>query len=169
MLARLLENAAMKTAPLLSPVIFTLCCFGLWQNARAVNPPPDGGYPNFTTAERTNALQNLTSGAGNTGLGWHSFFTDSTGNYNTGVGAGTLLFNNADSNTAIGTAALLFNTGPNNTAVGATALLNNTEGGANTAAGADSLLNNATDNGNTAMALPRLKSIQAAMAIPPLA
>jgi hypothetical protein len=35
-------------------------------NAPAVVPPPDGGYPNFTTAEGTKALQSLTAGSGNT-------------------------------------------------------------------------------------------------------
>jgi len=35
----------------------------------AVIPPPDGSYPNFTTAEGNNALKNLTTGAANTALG----------------------------------------------------------------------------------------------------
>ena len=88
-------------------------------NARAVVPAPDGGYPGFTTAEGTQALQNLTSGAGNTGIGWRSLFLDSSGSFNTSVGVGALLLNNADSNTAVGSAALLLNTtGTENTAVG---------------------------------------------------
>jgi hypothetical protein len=37
-------------------------------NGFGVVPPPDGGYPNFTTAEGTNALLHLTGGAANTGL-----------------------------------------------------------------------------------------------------
>ena len=69
---------------------------------RAVVPPPDGGYPGFTTAEGTNALKNLTTGVANTGTGWYSLFTNGPGSYNTGVGAGTLLFNNGDENTATG-------------------------------------------------------------------
>jgi hypothetical protein len=125
--------------------------FALFANAEAVVPPPDGGYPNFTTAEGTNALRNLTSGAGNTGVGWYSLFSDSTASFNTGVGAGTLLFNNADSDTAIGVAALLFNTSGNgNTAVGVSALQNNTEGFQNTAIGKDALLSNVTGDDNTA-------------------
>ena len=52
-------------------------------------PPPDGCYPGFTTAEGCNALNSLTSGAGNTGLGWYSLFFDTDGSYNTAVGAGT--------------------------------------------------------------------------------
>ena len=88
--------------------------------------PPDGCYPGFTTAEGCNALQSLTSGAGNTGLGWYSLFSDTSGNYNTGVGAGALVLNNADSNTAVGAAALLLNaTGTENTATGTDALVYN--------------------------------------------
>jgi len=48
-------------------------------------PPPDGCYPGFTTGEGCNALLSLTSGAGNTGLGWYSLFGDTDGSYNTGV------------------------------------------------------------------------------------
>jgi hypothetical protein len=117
-------------------VAFIFVCFVLLQRAQAVSPPPDGGYPNFTTAEGSNALQNLTSGAGNTGLGWRSLFVNSTGNFNTAVGVGALVLNNADSNTAVGAAAMLLDaTGPNNTAVGASALLNNVDGSENTAVG----------------------------------
>src|SRR5262245_33490410 len=93
-----------------------LICFGVVPLARAVVPPPDGGYPNFTTAEGQNALKNLTSGAGNTALGWYSLFSATAASFNTGVGAGTLALNTGENNTAAGTAALLLNTtGPNNT------------------------------------------------------
>src|SRR4030095_16173137 len=86
-------------------------------NGFGVVPPPDGGYPGFTTAEGTNALKNLTTGVANTANGWYSLFTNSSGSYNTGVGAGTLIFNNGDENTATGVAALLSNTnGTGNTA-----------------------------------------------------
>src|SRR5215510_13173457 len=78
--------------------------------ARAVTPPPDGCFPNLTTAEGCDALSSLTAGTGNTGLGWRSLFLDTTGSFNTGVGAGALVLNNADSNTAVGAAALLLNT-----------------------------------------------------------
>ena len=49
-----------------------LACFGFLPAAQAVSPPPDGFYPNFTTAEGQNALQSLTTGAGNTALGAYS-------------------------------------------------------------------------------------------------
>jgi hypothetical protein len=78
-----------KTVPLI--ITLALLYMMLLPNAQAVSPPPDGGYPNFTTAEGTNALKNLTTGAGNTAAGWFSLFTNSSGSYNTGLGAGTLL------------------------------------------------------------------------------
>jgi len=132
-------------------ITLTLLCIGLLPRAQAVVPPPDGGYPNFTTAEGTNSLKNLTTGAGNTGVGWFSLFGDSSASFNTAVGAGTLLFNNADNNTAVGAAALLFNaTGPQNTAVGTGALLHNTIGEGNTATGAFALFNNTEGDFNTA-------------------
>jgi hypothetical protein len=120
-------------------------------NAFGVVPPPDGGYPNFTTAEGTNALRNLTTGAGNTAVGWFSLFSATTASFNTGVGAGTLALNTGDNNTAVGTVALfLSTTGVNNTAVGSTALLHNDSGGNNTGIGAGALTSNTTGNSNTA-------------------
>ena len=97
--------------------VFVFVCLTLSPRVQAVVPPPDGGYPNFTTAEGTKALQNLTSGAGNTGVGWYSLFSVTDAGFNTGVGAGTLVLNTGEENTAIGTAALLLNTATGNTAV----------------------------------------------------
>jgi hypothetical protein len=144
------------TSPLL--ITLALLCFELLPRAQAVVPAPDGGYPNFNTAEGQNALFSLTTGVANTAVGWFSLENNTDGSFNTGVGAGTLLFNIGDqttgegaANTAIGAAALLFNTtGFNNTAVGATALLNNTEGFSNTASGHGALRNNTTGEVNTA-------------------
>jgi hypothetical protein len=127
-------------------------------NASGVTPPPDGGYPNFTTAEGLNALKNLTTGAGNTGVGWYSLFSDTAASFNTGVGAGTLALNTADNNTAVGAAALLLNTtGFNNTGIGSTALLYN-NGGNNTGVGAGALTSNTTGNANTAIGVGALAS-----------
>ena len=142
----------MKTR--IPPVLITiaLVCFGLLPKAQAVVPPPDGGYPNFTTAEGQNALKNLTTGAGNTAVGWFSLFSATTASFNTGVGAGTLALNTGDNNTATGTAALFLNTtGPNNTAVGSTALLHNDSGANNTGIGTSALTSNTTGNANTAI------------------
>ena len=44
-------------------ILIGIVCIGLLPRAQAVVPPPDGGYPNFTTAEGQNALKNLTTGA----------------------------------------------------------------------------------------------------------
>jgi hypothetical protein len=142
----------------LAIALLALTSLTLLPKMQAVNPPPDGGYPNFTTAEGTNALQNLSSGAANTALGWYSLFTDSTGSFNTGVGAGALALNNGDSNTAVGTAALLLNTsGPFNTAVGTAALVHNDNGGNNTAVGAFALNGN-NGGSNTATGVNALVS-----------
>jgi hypothetical protein len=112
-------NPLIQPKTTISPLLITLTllCFGFFPKAQAVVPPPDGCYPGFTTAEGCDALNFLTTGAGNTGLGWRSLFLDTTGSFNTGVGGGALALNNADSNTAVGAAALLLNTsGIGNTA-----------------------------------------------------
>jgi Chaperone of endosialidase len=142
----------MKTTIRLVLTVLTFFCLAaVGPKAQAVVPPPDGGYPNFTTAEGQNALLSLTTGAANTAVGWSSLLSNATGSFNTATGAGTLLFNTADENTAFGAAALLFNTiGVQNTAVGTTALLNNTEGTANTATGHRALHDNSTGAANTA-------------------
>ncbi len=136
----------------------------------------EGCFPNFTTAEGCDALNSLTTGAGNTGLGWRSLFSDSTGGFNTGVGGGALILNNGSSNTAVGAAALLLNTtgsnntgvgtdtlvfndsGSDNTATGYFALMNNTTGGSNTAIGSESLTANTSGNNNTAIGNQALQS-----------
>ena len=130
-----------------------LIAFALLQSVHAVVPAPDGGYPNFNTAEGTNALQHLTTGVGNTATGWHSLFTTSTGDLNTAIGAGALVSNSTGShNTANGALALLLNTtGDFNTAIGDSTLLNNTEGFGNTATGVTALRNNTTGIFNTAI------------------
>ena len=118
-LIKSISRSPSRFALLLIPLAFA--CFALSQRAQAVVPPPDGGYPSYTTAEGTNALQSLTTGVGNTGVGWASLFSDTTGSFNTGLGAGALILNRADSNTAVGAVALLLNTtGTQNTAIGAT-------------------------------------------------
>jgi Chaperone of endosialidase len=133
-------------------IAFTLICFALSPSAQAVVPAPDGAYPNFTTAEGQNALKNLTTGQGNTALGWFSLFSATTGSLNTGVGAGALALNTGDSNTATGAVALFLNTtGSQNTATGTAALLNNTTGSSDTAVGDHALSANTDGAGHTAV------------------
>ena len=158
----------MKTVIRSLVTILVLLCCGL-PGVQAVVPPPDGGYPNFTTAEGQNALFSLTSGAANTAVGWFSLNSVTAGSFNTGVGAGTLVLNAGDENTAIGTAALLLNTASGNTAVGSRALLNNTTGGTlaniqgldvgpNVAVGQQALESNTIASANTAVGYQALQS-----------
>jgi Chaperone of endosialidase len=131
--------------------IALLLAFGLMPRAKAVVPPPDGGYPRFNTAEGQNALFSLTTGSGNTAVGWLSLRSNATGNFNTAIGAGSLVVNTADENTATGAGALLSNTtGIQNAANGVLALFSNTEGDFNTANGVQALFSNTTGDQNTA-------------------
>ena len=121
--------------------------------ALAVDPPPDGGYPNQNTAEGEDALFSLTTGYDNTALGFHALYTTTSSSSNTGVGWQALLSNTTGSNnTAIGWNALAANTvASNNTATGVQALLNTTSGEANTANGVSALYSNTTGGNNTAI------------------
>jgi hypothetical protein len=157
-------------------VCMLLVCLTLSPRVQAVVPAPDGGYPNFTTAEGQNALFSLTTGVANTAIGWSSLRSSTTGSYNTATGAATLLGNTGNLNTATGAAALFSNTigldntasgalalfhntiGNNNTANGAYGLFSNAEGGANTATGDHALFSNTTGDYNTASGLQSLFS-----------
>ena len=71
--------------------------------ARAVDPPPDGGYPNFNTAEGEDALFSLSGGSSNTAIGFDALFTNTGGRENTAAGANALLHNTlGNGNTATG-------------------------------------------------------------------
>ncbi len=147
-----------KATPVLLVAVL-LACFGLSPSAHAVVPAPDGCYPGFTTAEGCAALNSLTTGAGNTGVGWRSLFLNTTGSFNTALGTGALLLNNGDSNTATGAAALLLNTtGHDNTAAGVNALASNTTGPNNTAMGVGALSSNTFGGGSTAVGYQALAS-----------
>src|SRR6266536_2673728 len=121
--------------PLISCV---LACLALSPASRALSPPPDGGYPNGTTAEGTQALFSLTSGADNTATGYQALYSNRTGDGNTANGSQTLFSNTTGlANTATGLLALYHNTtGNDNTATGLQALVHNTTGSDNTATGA---------------------------------
>src|SRR5215217_5705482 len=107
-----------RRAFLLIPLV--LACFALSPRAKAVSPPPDGGYANGNTAEGTGALQSLSTGGFNTAVGNGPLYSNTTGGYNTAVGDGALYSNTtANNNTANGFYALFRNTtGNNNTANG---------------------------------------------------
>src|SRR6266511_1484790 len=148
------------TTLFLSPLV--LACFTFSQMAYAephVSPPPDGGYPGFTTAEGHQALKNLTSAIGNSAFGWRSLFSVTTGSYNTGLGGGTLALNTGEANTATGVASLLLNTtGTRNTANGAGAMVFNGDGNDNAAIGYFSLYNNTSGNSNSGLGTDTLIS-----------
>ena len=151
----------MKTPIRLFGIFFALLCLALLPNAQAVNPPPDGGYPGFNTAEGQNALLNLdvNGGLANTAVGWFALSSNIDNDFSTAVGAGALLFNRESSNTAVGAAALLSNDqGSDNTAVGVAALLNNVDGFQHTACGSGALLSNTTGVQNTAFGFDALRS-----------
>jgi trimeric autotransporter adhesin len=123
------------------------------QSAQGVNPPPDGGYPPFNTAEGQDALFSLTNGAANTAIGYHALYFNTTGDSNTATGVAALVHNTSGrsntatgshaldnnmigmANTAIGVRALDHNLNSRNTAVGFSALSNNTDGIDNIAVG----------------------------------
>jgi len=148
--------------------LVALGSFALCQEVQARDPnTPDpvsvGG--SFSTADGTNALGSITTGAGNSAFGWFSLFSNTDGSFNTGVGAGALLFNTQSSNTAVGAAALFNNTvGFQNTAVGTAALLSNTGGGGfagslNVAVGDHALTANTTGFENTAVGQNALQAV----------
>lgn len=149
----------MKTAMPQFLIAVVIGCLASAQNAQAVSPPPDGGYPGGNTAEGQDALLHLTTGVHNTAVGFSSLKSDTIGSYNTAIGSGTLRANRQDGNTATGTFALLNNyDGRFNTANGALALFNNTDGIASTAVGYSALFSNTLGIGNTAVGQEALRA-----------
>src|SRR2546423_4752140 len=70
-----------------------LACLVFSPGARAVTPPPDGGYPNENTAEGDGALFNLTIGRSNTATGLDALFSNINGGVNTATGDSALSSN----------------------------------------------------------------------------
>jgi hypothetical protein len=128
--------------------------------AYAVSPPPDGGYANNNTAEGTDALFSLTTGANNTAAGYTALHNNTIGDYNTATGSNALFSNFSGSgNTAQGYNALAANTiGIANTAQGKDALAANTTGSVNTATGDVALSSNTNGSANTASGVNALSS-----------
>jgi hypothetical protein len=142
----------LNKATVVSFVALGLTCFWISPVARAVSPPPDGGYPGDNTAEGEDSLFNLTTGRYNTAVGFSALFTNTTASFNTAIGTATLLANTGDENTATGAGALLFNTtGRENTAVEAFALIENRDGFDNTAVGERALGSNISGISNIAI------------------
>jgi len=134
--------------------LVALSCFGLLSAAVAVNPPPDGGYPNGNTAEGTGALFNLNVDAGlnNTAVGFDTLYSNTSGSGNTANGSDALYNNNGIDNSGFGWEALYSNVnGSYNTACGAGALFSNKSGNDNTAIGLNALNKNTTGSTNIAV------------------
>jgi hypothetical protein len=128
------------------------------QEASAVSPAPDGGYPGNNTAEGSSALLNLTTGTSNTAAGFQALYLNTTGNYNTGNGAKAMHGNRAAQNTATGYSALIINiTGSYNTANGSNVLYGN-GGSNNTAVGLGALYAPLGASENTAVGVSALAS-----------
>src|SRR6266699_5058904 len=129
-----INNSLLRCGFIIMP--FVLMCVATLPGARAVSPPPDGGYPGGNTAEGTDALLSLSSGTNNTAIGADALANNVSGNDNTAVGFQALLLATGHHNTAVGFQALLNNTiGILNTAIGAFSLSANIDGRFNTAVG----------------------------------
>ena len=75
----ILKNYLKRVMPLPSSVVLVLGWFAIAPLVLAVVPAPDGGYPGFNTAEGQNTLFTLTTGVGNTAVGWFSLWSDTDG------------------------------------------------------------------------------------------
>ena len=150
----------MKTDTLSWILVSLLTGFAFLQPAQAVDPPPDGGYPGFNTAEGDGALSSLTTGQGNTAIGFQALRSNTKANANTATGDSALARNTTGkNNTAAGTFALQVNTtGDDNTATGYQALDDNSNGHDNTANGSRALFKNTTGINNTAIGAEALGS-----------
>ena len=135
-------------------ITLVLACFALSPTARAVDPPPDGGYPNRNTAEGEDALLSLNSTApDNTAVGYHALYSTTTSGANVAVGSEALSSNvTGGKNIALGNLALGNNTaGGGNIAAGFVALGSNTTGAENIAIGSAALGDNTTGSYNIAI------------------
>jgi hypothetical protein len=140
-----------NTITIFTTIVLVLAGFALLPEAQAVSPAPDGGYANGNTAEGTNALFSLTTGADNTAAGFLALSSNTTGFHNTANGFEALAHNTIGfQNAANGFQALFGNTtGFHNTANGFQALVRTTTGNHNTANGDRALEGNTTGNDNT--------------------
>jgi hypothetical protein len=129
-----------------------LAAFTLTPMQAAIDTPDPGSVPATNTADGQGALSGAIPGAlFNSAFGFDALAINLGADFNTGCGAGTLLFNAADNNTAVGAGTLFSNNAPNNTGVGAFAAFSNTTGTFNNAVGANSLLLNTDGDSNNAL------------------
>jgi hypothetical protein len=143
--------------------LIVIASLALAPAALAVDPPPDGGYPDQNTAEGEDALFSLTSSPGNdnTAIGFNVLYHNTDGYFNTATGSRALYSNTTGHrNTANGVLALYSNaTGGYNTATGMNSLYYNTTGFFNTANGVWALYSNIDGNYNTAVGYGALQDV----------
>jgi hypothetical protein len=115
---------SISRSPLRSGLLFialALGGFALTPAAQAVDPPPDGGYPNANTAEGDSALYSLntTTGHDNTAVGASALYHNIEGMFNTAIGSGALAITTGNSNIALGSqAGFNLTTGDHNIDIG---------------------------------------------------
>jgi hypothetical protein len=137
---------------ILVAALSALACFAFSPQTRAACDSPDPGCPGANLAEGYLALQSLTTGIYNTGIGTYSLLSLSDASLDTAVGAGALFSDNGGTNTAIGAGALFSNTtGGDNNAVGAFALFTNDSGFFNNAVGHGALQSSVDGSQNNAL------------------
>jgi hypothetical protein len=133
-------------------ILFAVGSFAFSPQIRAACDSPDPGCPGANLAEGYLALQSLTTGIYNTGIGTYSLLSLSDASLDTAVGAGALFSDNGGTNTAIGAGALFSNTtGGDNNAVGAFALFTNDSGFFNNAVGHGALQSSVDGSQNNAL------------------
>ena len=119
---QLKEKAIMKSRKIIfTTVLSALVCFGLLSgSAKRSNRRRRISTEAAATRRMGNsALLSLTTGTFNSAFGFDALLVLSDASFDTAVGAGALLLDNAGSNTAVGGGALLTNTtGSDNNAFG---------------------------------------------------
>src|SRR5438874_2924197 len=140
----------MKTTLQLFCIVLAFLSVTISPIARAVDPPPDGDYPNANTAEGEGALFNLTTGTDNAASDFSALINNTDGDFNTASGPFALVNKTTgEFNTASGSAALQDNTdGDFNAASGHNALSSNSTGSFNIALGAEAGGNLTTGSNN---------------------
>jgi len=134
---------------LLIPLALALACLAFLPKAQALCR--EGcDTPSANTFLGDDALL-YNTGFGNTAVGDHALYSNTTSSDNTATGVNALYYNTGNYNTAHGYQALESNTtGTNNTANGLNALNKNTTGSSNAANGAYALYSNTTASNNMA-------------------
>jgi hypothetical protein len=133
---------------MLMTILLLVICFESLPITQAVSPPPDGGYGTRNTAEGTDSLFSLTTGAWNSAFGFRALYRTATAVRNTALGYQALYNTNGPYNVS----------GLDNVAVGANALFNNTIGNGNIAIGSYALYENTTGSNNIAIGTRALRS-----------